>query len=78
MHISLTADRITILERFVKEGNAGHVHDAHEVLSGMIHRVSVSGLSSMEKMALRFEDMIGLKINRLIQVITLKLCLYIL
>jgi len=68
MHISLTAGQVTILERFVTEGKQRHVHDVHEVLSGMIHRVATSRLSKMEKMTLWFEDKIGLKLDRLIQV----------
>ncbi|XP_052774071.1 chloride channel CLIC-like protein 1 isoform X1 [Mya arenaria] len=67
MHVTLTADRITILERFVKGGNKQHVHDVHEVLGGMIHHVASSNLSRMEKMALWLENKIGLKLDRLIQ-----------
>lgn len=71
MHITLTAGQATILERFMSEGNQKHVHDVHDVLSRMIIRVASSHLSRMEKLVVWFEDKIGLKLDRLIQVCAL-------
>ncbi|XP_060574957.1 chloride channel CLIC-like protein 1 isoform X2 [Ruditapes philippinarum] len=66
-HVSLSPDRFVMLEKFVATGNQKHVHDVHEILSTMIHRVASSELGTMEKTALWLEDKIGLKLDRLIQ-----------
>ncbi|KAH3696112.1 chloride channel CLIC-like protein 1 isoform X2 [Dreissena polymorpha] len=71
MHISLSASQVTILEKFTKGGDQKHVHDVHEILSGMIGLVASSQLGAIEKTALWTEDKIGLKLDRLVQFVML-------
>lgn len=52
----------------MKDGNQQHVHDVHDILTGMINRVVTSRLGWMEKTALWLEHKIGLKLDRLLQV----------
>lgn len=68
-HISLSSDSVILFQKFVEEGNQKHVHDIHEILTDMIERVGSDRLGKFEKAFQWLENKIGLKLERLLQVI---------
>lgn len=71
IHITLSRDRVSMLEKFAEVGNQKHIHDVHDILTSMIGRIGSSRMGKAEKMVLLFEEKIGLKLDRLIQFIML-------